>query len=139
MNHFVLQRWLLNFFCLILWVLGQLSLAKKVVVLTFKSKLPTSFNKVCLRRRQLNSCCTGSRRNYFRSVSRLVGKIITILFFRIVCLSTKSFKSFSLGTDFQRFDMLSQCLIPSVTKKAISYSLALGQQPLIDLVMVYPH
>ena len=29
--------------------------------------------------------------------------------------------------------MLSQCLVPSITKKVISYSLVLGQQPLIAL------
>ena len=33
----------------------------------------------------------------------------------------------------KRFDMLSQCLVQSLTKKVISYSLGLGQQPLIIL------
>ena len=38
-------------------------------------------------------CCTGSRKNYFKSVNRSVGKIIiTILCFRIVYLSTQAFK-----------------------------------------------
>ena len=31
----------------------------------------------------------------------------------------------------KRFHMLSQCLVPSITKKVISYLLVLGQQPLI--------
>ena len=33
----------------------------------------------------------------------------------------------------KRFDMLSQCFVPSITEKAISYSLVLGQQPLAAL------
>ena len=35
--------------------------------------------------------------------------------------------------------MLSQCLVPSITKKVISYSLVLGQQPLIALQIEYFH
>ena len=47
-------------------------------------------------------CCTGSRKNYFRSVNRSVGKIIiTILCFRIVCLSTQAFKSVFQDTLYQ--------------------------------------
>ena len=34
---------------------------------------------------------------------------------------------------FKRFDKLSQCRIPSITKKVNSYSLVLGQQPFIAL------
>ena len=33
----------------------------------------------------------------------------------------------------KRFDMLSQSLVPSITKKVNSYSLVLGQQPFIAL------
>ena len=35
--------------------------------------------------------------------------------------------------------MLSQCLVPSITKKVISYTLVLGQQPLIALKMQNYH
>ena len=35
--------------------------------------------------------------------------------------------------------MLSQCLVPSITKKVISYLLVLGQQPLIALQIEYFH
>ena len=47
-------------------------------------------------------CSTGSQKNYFRSVNRSVGKIIiTILCFRIVCLSTQAFKSVLQHTLYQ--------------------------------------
>ena len=41
--------------------------------------------------------------------------------------------SFNFNAFLKRFDMLRQCLVPSITKKVNSYSLVLGQQPLIAL------
>ena len=42
----------------------------------------------------------------------------------------RALTSFHFNVFLKRFDMLSQCLTLSVTKKVISYSLVLGQQPL---------
>ena len=47
-------------------------------------------------------CCTSSRKNYFRSVNRSVGKIIkTILCFRIACVVDSGFKSVLQHTLYQ--------------------------------------
>ena len=58
-------------------------------------------------------------------------KFIPCFIFFISLLLVEVLTSFQFNVFLKRFDMLSQCLVPSITKNINSYSLALGQQPLL--------
>ena len=57
----------------------------------------------------------------------MLGRMIRFFVLKHSCVKIRK-KRFK-----KRYDMLSQCLVVSITKKVSSHSLVLGQQPLIAL------